>query len=310
MKAKKVLKHSKRHGKNKKALSSSVRSIITMTLTVAVVLVIAMTSRFADIEKKEVYAAAENKTVKRSAGKSVDFGLPTGFAGVATGMSETLDEGETVNRIGTSCEQVVVGQRVQTVESPVSELDVSESMENTVNTLDSTAAEMAANPKMMSDTDYNTLLRIVEAEAGGEDIKGRILVANVIMNRVKHEEFPDTVTEVVWEYKNGVPQFSPTYDGRINTVTVSEEPKEAVKQVLEGTDYSQGALFFIQKSAAEDHNVEWFEEDLVSLFKHGVHEFYRYPTEEEAAEKAKIKEQKEKEEKESNIVQMVKNDVV
>ena len=43
------------------------------------------------------------------------------------------------------------------------------------------------------------MLRIVEAEAGTEDIKGRVLVANVIMNRVQNEEFPDNVTEVVWE---------------------------------------------------------------------------------------------------------------
>ena len=60
---------------------------------------------------------------------------------------------------------------------------------------------------MMSDEDYDTLLHIVEAEAGTEDVKGRILVANVIMNRIKNKEFPDTVTEVVWQNTNGVPQF-------------------------------------------------------------------------------------------------------
>ncbi len=42
----------------------------------------------------------------------------------------------------------------------------------------------------MSDEDYQNLLQIVEAEAGTEDIKGRIMVANVIMNRVKYSEFP------------------------------------------------------------------------------------------------------------------------
>ena len=68
---------------------------------------------------------------------------------------------------------------------------------------------MAAAPKMMSDTDYDTLLHIVEAEAGGEDIKGRIMVANVIMNRVESPQFPDSVTEVVWDTEGGY-QFSPT----------------------------------------------------------------------------------------------------
>ena len=128
----------------------------------------------------------------------------------------------------------------------------------------------------MSDEDYDTLLRIVEAEAGSEDIKGRVLVANVIMNRVKSEDFPNTVTEVVWDNSDGVPKFSPTYDGRINEVAVSDETRDSVKQALKGTDYSEGALFFIQKSAAEEHNVKWFEKDLKRLFKYGVHEFYTY----------------------------------
>ena len=103
-----------------------------------------------------------------------------------------------------------------------------------------------------------------------------LLVADVIMNRVKSEDFPNTVTEVVWDNSDGVPQFSPTYDGRINEVAVSDETREAVKQALKGTDYSEGALFFIQKSAAEEHNVKWFEKDLKRLFKYGVHEFYTY----------------------------------
>ena len=45
---------------------------------------------------------------------------------------------------------------------------------------------------------------------------------------------------------------------------------------LKKTDYSEGALFFIQKSAAEAHNIKWFEKDLRKLFKYGVHEFYTY----------------------------------
>lgn len=44
-------------------------------------------------------------------------------------------------------------------------------------------------------------------------------------------------------------------------------------------DYSQGALFFIQRSAAEKQNVVWFDKDLKKLFKYGVHEFYTYPDE-------------------------------
>lgn len=124
--------------------------------------------------------------------------------------------------------------------------------------------------------DLQVLFSDIQLSNSREDIKGRVLVANVIMNRMKSDDFPNTVTEVVWDNSDGVPQFSPTYDGRINEVTVSDETKEAVKQALKGTDYSEGALFFIQKSAAEAHNIKWFEKDLRKLFKYGVHEFYTY----------------------------------
>ena len=63
----------------------------------------------------------------------------------------------------------------------------------------------------------------MEAEAGTEDIKGKVLIANVIMNRVANKEFPNTVTDVIMDRKNGVPQFSPIYDGRFYEVTVTDE---------------------------------------------------------------------------------------
>lgn len=63
-------------------------------------------------------------------------------------------------------------------------------MESKVNALDEKVITAVRNPTIMSDEDYDTLLRIVEAEAGTEDIKGRVLVANVIMNRVKNANFP------------------------------------------------------------------------------------------------------------------------
>ena len=216
-----------------------------------------------------------------------------------SGVNSTVTRQKSVERIGTSCEQVMVGQRVKKIDDSVAEFDVSASMESKINALDEKYISSAQKSAIMSDEDYDTLLRIVEAEAGTEDIKGRVLVANVIMNRVQNEEFPDNVTEVVWESTNGVPQFSPTYDGRINEVEVTDDTREAVREALEGKDYSEGALFFIQKSEAESHNVTWFEKDLKKLFKYGVHEFYTYPDE---GDKSKLVDQAGA----SNIVQMAK----
>lgn len=82
------------------------------------------------------------------------------------------------------------------------------------------------------------------------------------MNRVKYPEFPDNATDVIWQYIDGVAQFSPIADGRISEVVPSDETKEAVKQALEGVDYSDGALFFIQRSAAAKNNIQWFDKNL------------------------------------------------
>lgn len=256
------------------------RSCLLITVCAVIALLFSVGLRITDdSERSRVYAAAGSEEGTADGYAYEEDSIPSGIAGVIYGMNHTASSKKSVERIGTSCEEVMVGQRVKTIENTVTEFNVSSSIENKVNDLGEKTIELAQNPKIMSDMDYDTLLRIVEAEAGTEDVKGRILVANVIMNRVRNEEFPDSVTEVVWDYSNGVPQFSPTYDGRISEVTVSDETREAVKQVLEGVDYSEGALFFIQKSEAEEHNVSWFEKDLKRLFKYGVHEFYTYPEE-------------------------------
>ncbi|MDY4692222.1 MAG: cell wall hydrolase [Blautia sp.] len=271
---------SHRHKDKTKSTGDTYHSLINVLIVTFAVVILAVSSGIAVRgDKGSVYAAAGEEDNKEQADSTEEQALPTGIAGVVSGVKCTVSGQRMVERIGTSCEQVMVGQRVKKIEDHIADLDVSTSMKNKVNDFDAKSISMAQNPAMMSDEDYDTLLRIVEAEAGTEDVKGRILVANVIMNRVKNSEFPDTVTDVVWQTTNGVPQFSPTYDGRINEVTVSKETKEAVKQVLEGTDYSHGALFFIQKSEAEKHNVSWFEKDLKKLFKYGVHEFYTYPDE-------------------------------
>ena len=267
-------------GENKnnkrKKLPASMRGFVSLTVCAAAVLTVSGGLKIADSfnRQERVYAAAESTV--NSAYEGTDYELPSGIAGVASGVSGTPSAGATINRIGTSCEDVIVGQRVQKITSQAVEMNVSESMATTIDNFDSNVVSSA---KMMSDEDYQNLLQIVEAEAGTEDIEGRIMVANVIMNRVKYSEFPDNVTDVIWEYNNGVAQFSPVEDGRISEVTVSKETKEAVKQVLEGVDYSKGALFFIQKSAAAKSNISWFDKNLKRLFKHGVHEFYTYPDE-------------------------------
>ena len=122
-----------------------------------------------------------------------------------------------------------------------------------------------------TEDDYRVLQRIVQAEAGVCDEKGKILVANVIINRVKNRRFPNNVTDVV--YQRG--QFSPVMDGSINTCKVTEETIDCVNRALEGEDYSDGALFFMNRRASASSNVNWFDGQLRFVMQHGSHEFFK-----------------------------------
>lgn len=129
----------------------------------------------------------------------------------------------------------------------------------------------------LNEKDLEALLRIVEAEAGGEDEEGKLLVANVVLNRVENEKFPDTVCEVVFQRDNGVTQFSPVSNGRYWTVEISKETVKAVERALEGEDNSQGALYFAARKYADSDKMKWFDEKLQFLFAHGGHEFFTSP---------------------------------
>lgn len=122
--------------------------------------------------------------------------------------------------------------------------------------------------------DYDALLRIVESEASGEDETGRLLVANVVLNRVRSTAFPDTVSEVVYQRRNGKAQFSPVSTGKIARVTVSDATRAAVARALAGEDVSGGALYFVNPALADAGNLQWFREHLTLLFAYHGHEFY------------------------------------
>lgn len=229
-------------------------------------------------EKKEVteISTQEENNVQKEEIPSDDEDpvprIPLGYQGIINGVLSPKGLKNSYRALGISCEMVLVGQRMIKTEV-VSRLDMGSRLLQSVNALDTQSWELAGTTRM-SDKDYENLLAIVEAEAGGEDLEGRIMVANVILNRVASDEFQNDVTSVIWERSGGSPQFSPTADGRIYTVTVSDKTREAVNRAIDGEDLSQGALYFIAKNQSEKDNVKWFEENLTFLFDHGGHSFY------------------------------------
>lgn len=114
--------------------------------------------------------------------------------------------------------------------------------------------------------DAYLLAKIAMAEAEGEGLEGKALVILVVLNRVQSDEFPNSISEVI--FQKG--QFSPVSNGRYNRVEPDKECYEALELIqFEKWDESQGALYF--ESASES---DWHRKNLKILFQHGRHYFY------------------------------------
>ena len=175
---------------------------------------------------------------------------PTGSCGIGTltvYAAEDTFSGELVEAIQN---EVVTEDNVET------EIPTEETAEQVV--MEETPEALTGNSFSLEDQEYQVLLKIVEAEAGCEDTEGRMLVANVVMNRVRNGYIPNTVTEVVYQRQDGTAQFSPVSDGRIDTVNVSQGTIDAVARVMNGEDISQGALFFRSVRSRSG----WFDQKL------------------------------------------------
>ncbi len=97
------------------------------------------------------------------------------------------------------------------------------------------------------ETDLYWLSRIINGEARGECLDGKIAVGDVIMNRIASEEFPNTVYDVVFDKRYGV-QFTPAYNGSIY-LTPTDESVLAAKLVLDGSNTAGESMYFNYNSA-------------------------------------------------------------
>ena len=89
------------------------------------------------------------------------------------------------------------------------------------------------------DDDIQLLAACVEAEAGNQSLYGKRLVADVILNRVDSDIFPDTIHGVITQPH----QFSTYWNGAMERAEISEETYKAVYMELEQRSYP-GILFF------------------------------------------------------------------
>ncbi|MGP4041138.1 cell wall hydrolase [Gracilibacillus sp. D59] len=106
-------------------------------------------------------------------------------------------------------------------------------------------------PASISESDKELIARLVHAEAKGEPYAGKVAVATVILNRVDHPNFPNTIKGVVYEtYENGaIHAFSPVANGEINK-PANSEAKRAVEEAIAFRGQGQGSIYFYNPDTA------------------------------------------------------------
>ena len=93
--------------------------------------------------------------------------------------------------------------------------------------------------------DLYLLSRIISAEARGEPYNGQVAVGAVILNRIEHPSFPDTLSGVI--YQKGA--FSCLYDGQFYK-PIADSAYSAARDAINGLDPSGGAIYYYNPSTA------------------------------------------------------------
>ncbi len=132
-----------------------------------------------------------------------------------------------------------------------------------------TVPEKLIGSRSYTDDEIYWLSRIIHAESRGEPMAGKIAVGNVVLNRVRSREYPNTIYGVIFDRKNGV-QFSPVLDGSIYQKPYGDSIV-AAKRALRGENQVAGCLFFLNPKTAQNH---WIINNRTFYKTIANHQFY------------------------------------
>ena len=132
------------------------------------------------------------------------------------------------------------------------------------NTLNAMGIMTSSSSSSSSNNSANLdlLARLIYGEARGESYTGQVAVAAVVLNRVKHSSFPNTISGVI--YQSGA--FDAVSDGQIN-LTPNSTAKKAAQDALNGWDPSYGAIYYFNPNTATNKWI-WSRPMTVTIGKH------------------------------------------
>ena len=110
--------------------------------------------------------------------------------------------------------------------------------------------------------DLDLLARLISAEARGEPYTGQVAVGAVVLNRVRHPSFPDSVAGVIYQ----TDAFTCIVDGQFEQ-PVAESAYRAAQDALNGYDPSGGAIYYFNPATATSKWI-WSRPLIVTIGNH------------------------------------------
>ncbi|MBQ8217963.1 MAG: spore cortex-lytic enzyme [Oscillospiraceae bacterium] len=113
-----------------------------------------------------------------------------------------------------------------------------------------------------SSGNIDLLARLISAEARGEPYEGQVAVGAVVLNRVDHPSFPNTISGVIYQHE----AFTCVYDGQFDQ-PVAESAYRAARDAINGWDPSYGAIYYFNPATATSAWI-WSRPEIVTIGRH------------------------------------------
>ena len=113
-----------------------------------------------------------------------------------------------------------------------------------------------------SSGDLHLLARLISAEARGEPYIGQIAVGAVVLNRIDHPSFPNSLSGVI--YQSGA--FSCLYDGQFDQ-PIADSAYRAAREALAGSDPTGGAIYYFNPATATSKWI-WSRPQMLTIGSH------------------------------------------
>lgn len=124
--------------------------------------------------------------------------------------------------------------------------------------------EVKATNSNSRTSDLQLIARAINGEARGESYEGQVAVGAVILNRVKHKDFPNTIAGVI--YQPGA--FTAVSDGQINhPISEGSTVLKAAQDALNGWDPTNGCIYYYNPDTATNSWI-WSKTIVKAIGKH------------------------------------------